>query len=35
MLMKSILLIGLGKFGTTLGEKLRAMGDEVMIADKN
>ena len=33
--MKSILLIGLGKFGTTLGEKLRAMGDEVMIVDKN
>ena len=35
MLMKSILLIGLGKFGTTLGEKLRAMGDDVMIVDKN
>lgn len=33
--MKSILLIGLGKFGTTLGEKLRAMGDDVMIVDKN
>lgn len=33
--MKSILLIGMGKFGRTLGEKLLAMGDEVMIVDKN
>lgn len=33
--MKSVLLIGLGKFGQTIGEKLIAMGNEVMIADKN
>ena len=33
--MKSILLIGLGKFGQTLGEELLSMGDEVMIVDKN
>ncbi len=33
--MKSILLIGMGKFGQTLGQKLLNMGDEVMIADKN
>ena len=33
--MKSILLIGTGKFGQTLGEKLLEMGDEVMIVDKN
>lgn len=33
--MKSILLIGMGKFGRTLGSKLLRMGDEVMIADKN
>jgi trk system potassium uptake protein TrkA len=33
--MKSVLLIGLGKFGQTLGEKLLNMGDEVMIVDKN
>lgn len=33
--MKSVLLIGMGKFGQTLGEKLLAMGVEVMIADKN
>ncbi len=33
--MKSILLIGMGKFGRTLGEKLLNMGDEVMIADRN
>ena len=33
--MKSILLIGMGKFGRTLGEKLLAMGDEVMIVDRN
>lgn len=33
--MKSILLIGLGKFGNTLGEQLMKMGDEVMIVDKN
>jgi len=33
--MKSVLLIGMGKFGQTLGEKLVAMGDEVMIVDKN
>ncbi|MBR1974756.1 MAG: TrkA family potassium uptake protein [Clostridia bacterium] len=33
--MKSILLIGMGKFGQTLGEELLRMGDEVMIADKS
>ena len=33
--MKSILLIGMGKFGQTLGQKLLNMGNEVMIADKN
>ena len=33
--MKSVLLIGMGKFGQTLGEKLLAMGVEVMVVDKN
>ncbi len=33
--MVSVLLIGMGKFGRTLGEKLLGMGDEVMIVDKN
>lgn len=33
--MKSVLLIGMGKFGQTLGEKLLNMGDEVMIVDKD
>jgi len=33
--MKSILLIGMGKFGQTLGAKLLAMGNEVMIVDKD
>ncbi len=33
--MISVLLIGMGKFGRTLGENLLAMGDEVMIVDKN
>ncbi len=33
--MKSILLIGMGKFGKVLGEKLLAMGNEVMVVDKN
>lgn len=33
--MKSVLLIGLGKFGQLLGEQLTDMGVEVMIADKN
>lgn len=32
--MISVLLIGMGKFGRTLGEKLLEMGDEVMIVDK-
>ena len=32
--MISVLLIGMGKFGRTLGEKLLGMGDEVMIVDK-
>lgn len=33
--MKSVLLIGMGKFGQLLGENLLEMGDEVMIVDKN
>lgn len=33
--MRTILLIGMGKFGQTLGQKLLEMGDEVMIVDKN
>lgn len=32
---RSVLLIGMGKFGRTLGEKLIGIGDEVMIIDKN
>ncbi len=32
--MKSFLLIGMGKFGRTLGEKMLKMGDEVTIVDK-
>ena len=31
--MKTVLLIGMGKFGQTLGEKLINMGDEVMIVE--
>ena len=33
--MISVLLIGMGKFGRTLGDQLLEMGDEVMIVDKN
>ena len=33
--MNKILLIGMGKFGQTLGEKLLEIGDEVMIVDKD
>ncbi len=33
--MKSILLIGLGKFGQLLGDSLVSRGNEVMIADKD
>lgn len=33
--MKSILLIGMGKFGQLLGENLLEMGDEVMIVDRD
>ena len=33
--MISVLLIGMGKFGRTLGEKLLELGDEVMIVDKS
>ncbi len=33
--MKSFLLIGMGKFGRLLGEKMLAMGDEVAVVDKN
>lgn len=32
--MKSILLIGMGKFGQTLGEELLKMGADVMIVDR-
>ncbi len=35
MIMKSVLLIGMGKFGQTLGENLLRMGVEVMIVDKS
>lgn len=33
--MKSVLLIGAGKFGQALGEKLLSMGNEVMVVDKD
>lgn len=33
--MKSFLLIGLGKFGRTLGQRLLGFGDEVTVVDKN
>lgn len=33
--MKSVLLIGMGRFGTILGERLINMGNEVMIVDKD
>ncbi|MBQ9714639.1 MAG: TrkA family potassium uptake protein [Clostridia bacterium] len=33
--MKSVLLIGMGKFGQTLGANLLAMGVDVMVVDKN
>ncbi len=33
--MKSVLLIGMGKFGQTLGARLLGMGVEVMVVDKN
>lgn len=33
--MKSVLLIGMGKFGQTLGQKLLDMNVEVMIVDKD
>lgn len=33
--MKSVLLIGMGKFGQTLGQNLLDMSVEVMIVDKN
>ena len=33
--MKSVLLIGMGKFGQTLGQTLLNMGVEVMIVDKS
>lgn len=33
--MKSVLLIGMGLFGQTVGEKLMNMGDAVMIVDKD
>ena len=33
--MKSVLLIGMGKFGQTIGEQLLEMDNEVMIVDKD
>lgn len=33
--MKSVLIIGMGKFGQLLGENLIEMGDEVMIVDRD
>ena len=33
--MKSVLIIGMGKFGQLLGENLVDMGDEVMIVDRD
>lgn len=33
--MKSILIIGMGKFGEILGSKLMELGNDVMIVDKN
>lgn len=33
--MRTVLLIGMGKFGQVLGKKLLEMGDEVMVVDKN
>ena len=33
--MSKILLIGMGKFGQILGEKLLEVGDEVMIVDRD
>ena len=33
--MKSVLLIGIGRFGQLVGEKLLNMGVEVMIVDKD
>ncbi len=33
--MKSVLLIGMGRFGQNLGERLLGMGNEVMIVDKD
>ncbi len=33
--MKSVLVIGLGRFGRHLAEKMRALGNDVMIVDKN
>ncbi|MGI5888941.1 MAG: potassium channel family protein [Oscillospiraceae bacterium] len=33
--MKSILLIGIGRFGENVAKKLRELGDEVMAVDRN
>ncbi len=33
--MKSVLVIGLGRFGTHLAEKMQELGNDVMIVDKN
>lgn len=33
--MKSVLVIGMGRFGTHLAEKMQALGNDVMIVDKD
>ena len=33
--MKSVLVIGMGRFGTHLAEKMQELGNDVMIVDKN
>ena len=33
--MKSMLVIGLGRFGTHLAEKLMELGNEVMVVDRD
>ena len=35
MIMKSVLLIGLGRFGSHIAEKLNELGHQVMAVDKN
>ena len=33
--MKSVLVIGMGRFGTYLARRLSELGNQVLIADKN